>query len=83
MQLMHDKELFLLLMLFLHNAQKVRTNIDNEAIRLQLQKRKVLNIGTIETKTKKVLVEQIRKMQFLSHVDEIPWLLLSHRQAQY
>ena len=70
-------------MLFLHNAQKVRTNIDNETIRLQLQKRKVLNIGTIETKTKKVLVEQIRKMQFLSHVDEIPWLLLSHRQAQY
>ena len=70
-------------MLFLHNAQKVRTNIDNETIRLQLQKRKVLNIGTIETKTKKVLVEQIRKMQFLSHVDEVPWLLLSHRQAQY
>ena len=72
MQLMHNKELFLLLMLFLHNAQKVRTNIDNETIRLQLQKRKVLNIGTIETKTKKVLVEQIRKMQFLSHVVEIP-----------
>ena len=72
MQLMHTKELFLLLMLFLYNAQKVRTNIDNETIKLQLQKRKVLNIGTIETKTKKVLVEQIRKMQFLSHVDEIP-----------
>ena len=72
MQLMHTKELFLLLMLFLYNAQKVRTNIDNETIKLQLQKTKVLNIGTIETKTKKVLVEQIRKMQFLSHVDEIP-----------
>ena len=72
MQLMHTKELFLLLMLFLYNAQKVRTNIDNETIKLQLQKTKVLNIGTIETKTKKVLVEQIRKVQFLSHVDEIP-----------
>ena len=72
MQLMHTKELFLLLMLFLYNAQKVRTNIDNETIKLQLQKRKVLNIGTIETKTKKVLVEEIRKVQFLSHVDEIP-----------
>ena len=72
MQLMHTKELFLLLMLFLYNGQKVRTNIDNETIKLQLQKTKVLNIGTIETKTKKVLVEQIRKVQFLSHVDEIP-----------
>ena len=38
---MHNKELFLLLILDSHNVQKVRANIDNKIIKLELQKDKL------------------------------------------
>ena len=43
---MHNKELFLLLILDSHNVQKVRANIDNKIIKLELQKDKLWNKGT-------------------------------------
>ena len=61
-QLMRNKEVFLLLIFSLHYTQKVPANIDNETIRLQLKKHKVWNKGT---KTAKVLlVEWIKSRNY-------------------